>query len=1217
MAESRLMITHIVNENFKSYAGKKVLGPFDKNFTAIVGPNGSGKSNVIDAMLFVFGYRANKMRSKKIAVLIHNSEKHLNIDSCTVSVHFQKIIDKEGDDYEVIPDSQFVVSRTAYKDSTSSYHLNGKKTPFKEIATLLKSSGIDLDHNRFLILQGEVEQIALMKPKAQTEHDEGMLEFLEDIIGSSQFKETIEERSKNVDDMNEARSEKLNRVKAVEKEKDDLEGIKNEACEYIDMENNKTKLKHKLLQKYVYEVTEKNTEGLEKRDAVMNQLQGLQESITQNREKTRAAEKELKKKRKHFDQVVAELEKCKNQYSELERLDVKLREDLKHSKSKDKKFEKALQKEKQKLEELLKVPDKCQKEIQSSEEAIAGLETKRKVEEENLQVIIEGLKSETQDLQVEKEGKEKELLELNKIVYEAKSNMDVAQSELDIFLSAKKQTENSLKQIKENYENTIKDIAARKKDIKEMEKCIPNKKEKLNSVRQKLKETENNEIDTKNNLRSSRSKLEEMRGSMQASKSRNEVLTALLKEKKEGRINGIYGRLGDLGSINQKYDVAISTACGALDHVVVDTLETAQACIKLLKEKRIGLVTLLALDKIEKLRPAASSKISTPENVPRLFDLVNISDKKFLTAFYFALRDTLVADDLDQATRIAFKGNKRQRVVTLAGHLIDQSGTMSGGGNRVIKGRMSSKLHEEVSPQDLKKLENDHNSWISISEKLQRDRKELEETEKAVTTEISTLEYEYEKCKMEVKSLSEQQTTMSEQLKQLEAKLAQHRTKDDSKRQGQLESALREKKAEYEKLEKRSSKVEEVVKRLHTQIMEIGGTKLKVQQERLDKVINQIDQANATITKSKVAIKTNDKNLNKCREAINKMEKELTENTNHVKDVMAQLEKLEDDAVQNNNRFNELDLQRQEKVKELDTLTDGAKIINDEENESKNKEIELKHELEKLNGELKEAQQKIKSCKKQLESMKLNRVVKGEVVDDDTQDILPEISIDELKGLDTVNLQYQITVLEERLQEMKPNMAAITEYFRKEEVYLTRVSELDEITEQRNERRRELDQLKKERLDMFMHGFEIISSKLKEMYQMLTLGGDADLELVDSLDPFSEGIAFSVRPPKKSWKNISNLSGGEKTLSSLALVFALHHFKPSPLYVMDEIDAALDFKNVSIVANYIKERTKNAQFIIISLRNNMFELADRLIGIYKTDNATKTVVIDPRKIAAA
>jgi structural maintenance of chromosome 4 len=147
---------------------------------------------------------------------------------------------------------------------------------------------------------------------------------------------------------------------------------------------------------------------------------------------------------------------------------------------------------------------------------------------------------------------------------------------------------------------------------------------------------------------------------------------------------------------------------------------------------------------------------------------------------------------------------------------------------------------------------------------------------------------------------------------------------------------------------------------------------------------------------------------------------------------------------------------------------------------------------------------------------------------------------------------------------------------------------------------------------MFMDGFGQITLKLKEMYQMITLGGDAELELVDSLDPFSEGIVFSVRPPKKSWKNISNLSGGEKTLSSLALVFALHHYKPTPLYVMDEIDAALDFRNVSIVANYIKDRTKNAQFIIISLRNNMFELADRLVGIYKTHNCTKSITIDPK-----
>merc|ERR1740138_1443273 len=174
---------------------------------------------------------------------------------------------------------------------------------------------------------------------------------------------------------------------------------------------------------------------------------------------------------------------------------------------------------------------------------------------------------------------------------------------------------------------------------------------------------------------------------------------------------------------------------------------------------------------------------------------------------------------------------------------------------------------------------------------------------------------------------------------------------------------------------------------------------------------------------------------------------------------------------------------------------------------------------------------------------------------------------------------------------MKPNLASIEEFRRADAEHKSRLGEYEEVHGKREEARQQLEQLRQTRLEEFMEGFSVISMKLKEMYQMITLGGDAELELVDSLDPFSEGIHFSVRPPKKSWKQITNLSGGEKTLASLSLVFALHHYKPTPLYFMDEIDAALDFRNVSIIANYIKERTKNAQFIVISLRNHMFELA--------------------------
>ena len=165
--------------------------------------------------------------------------------------------------------------------------------------------------------------------------------------------------------------------------------------------------------------------------------------------------------------------------------------------------------------------------------------------------------------------------------------------------------------------------------------------------------------------------------------------------------------------------------------------------------------------------------------------------------------------------------------------------------------------------------------------------------------------------------------------------------------------------------------------------------------------------------------------------------------------------------------------------------------------------------------------------------------------------------------MDKATLKGEIAILEEKTQKVNVELGVLAEYRRRAEEYTSRNSALQEAITDRDTARKHCDDLRKLRLEGFMEGFSMISLRLKEMYQMITMGGNAELELVDSLDPFSEGILFSVMPPKKSWKNISNLSGGEKTLSSLALVFALHHYKPTPLYVMDEIDAALDFRNVS------------------------------------------------------
>ncbi|KAK4767110.1 hypothetical protein SAY86_014860 [Trapa natans] len=284
-------------------------------------------------------------------------------------------------------------------------------------------------------------------------------------------------------------------------------------------------------------------------------------------------------------------------------------------------------------------------------------------------------------------------------------------------------------------------------------------------------------------------------------------------------------------------------------------------------------------------------------------------------------------------------------------------------------------------------------------------------------------------------------------------------------------------------------------------------------------------------------------------------------------------------------------------------------------NELRASEVDAECKLQDMKKDYKGLELKGKDYKKKLEDLQVSLTKQFEQVHKDLVDPekLQAALTDKAltQACDLRRALEMVTLLEAQLKEMSPNLDSISEYRKKVALYNECVEELNIITKERDDVKKQYDDWRKKRLDDFMAGFNTISLKLKEMYQMITLGGDAELDLVDSLDPFWEGVVFSVRPPKKSWKNIANLSGGEKTLSSLALVFALHHYKPT-LYVMDEIDAALDFKNVSIVGHYVKDRTKDAQFIIISLRNNMFELADRLVGIYKTDNCTKSITINPR-----
>ncbi|KAI9330264.1 RecF/RecN/SMC [Zopfochytrium polystomum] len=911
----RLVISKMVLRNFKSYAGSVEIGPFHKSFSAIVGPNGSGKSNVIDALLFVFGFKAKKMRQGKLSDLIHHSAAFPNLDSCGVEVHFQDIIDLPGDAFRVVENSQLVISRTVEreKNDKSTYRINGRPSTFTEVTDLLKMKDVDLDHKRFLILQGEVESIALMKPKAGNEHEDGLLEYLEDIIGTTKYKTAIEEGCKQVETVSEERDEKLNRLKIIEKEKKALE---------------------------VW-TTDELTAKLE-------EMKGDLEKASSLFKESEESHKECLASFKHFD------------------------------------------------DDMKKTDDEIQE-----------LSRRIQLEEKELDVIREKLKKKTSGLQAEIEARQQELAPWLEQINSKQVELNVAKSERDMV----------------------------SKRIEEAMTVLQDTQDKL----------------------------------------------AKYKEGIQKR-----GRLGDLGVIDDKYDVAVTTACGALDSIVVETVEAGQKCIAYLKQNQI-------------------------------------------------------ASNLEQANRIAYGAN-RFRVVTLEGQLIDTSGTMSGGGQKPLRGGMSAKFSggESLSVRALEQLakeqqtaEDDLNSLFNKIENLER-------TLVNAQGQIPIKETELAKVAIEYKSLIDLHADCERQIRAL--------------------SEIDKLNRKIEQISRSAQPIEDAVKELQEKILQAGGIELRSQKAKVDNLQEQLTNCNERLTQLKVEKNTREKSVAKMQKAIEKKEAEL-------QDAEEQLAEL-----------------RTKEQKKIRPLNDIRKQLKDAE--------EVREEMEQKLGALK------KDLDEKSEEMAALKAQAREIA--------------ALQGNTVVlKLVFNETYISEKLAGMNPNMSVLEEYRKKMTVYQTRVQDVEAITAKRDKAKENLEALRKKRLDEFLEGFTSISQKLKEMYQMITLGGNAELELVDSMDPFSEGIVFSVMPPKKSWKNIANLSGGEKTLSSLALVFALHHYKPTPLYVMDEIDAALDFRNVSIIGNYIKERTRNAQFVIISLRNNMFELADRLVGIYKTSDTTKSISINP------
>ncbi|KAL2586208.1 hypothetical protein AAZV13_13G041200 [Glycine max] len=1158
-ARPRLFIKEMVMRNFKSYAGEQRVGPFHKSFSAVVGPNGSGKSNVIDAMLFVFGKRAKQMRLNKVSELIHNSTNHQNLDSAGVSVHFQEIVDSDDGTYEAVAGSDFVITRVAFRDNSSKYYINDRTSNFTEVTKKLKGKGVDLDNNRFLILQGEVEQISLMKPKAQGPHDEGFLEYLEDIIGTNKYVEKIDESHKLLESLNEKRSGVVQMVKLSEKERDSLEDVKNEAEAYM--------LKELSLLKWQEKATKL---ALDDTGGKMDELQGnvatLEESLKAERDKIQDSKQTLKELEtthnnymKRQEELDNDMRKCKEEFKEFERQDVKYREDFKHVNQKIKKLEDKVEKDSSKIEALIKEGEESTVLIPKLEDNIPKLQKLLLDEEKVLEEITESSKVETEKYRSELAKVRAELEPWEKDLIEHNGKLEVACTEAkllnDKHEGASQAFEDAQKQMK-SISETIKSKTA---SISQINSDIEKRKHEASEAHQIEEECIKEQDELIPLEQSARQKVAELKSVLDSEKSQGSVLKAILKAKETKQIEGIYGRMGDLGAIDAKYDVAISTACHGLDYIVVETTNAAQACVELLRRENLGVATFMILQ--VDLLPKLKKNVSTPEGVPRLFDLVKVQDERMKLAFFAALRNTVVAKDLDQATRIAYGGNTEfRRVVTLDGALFENSGTMSGGGGKPRGGKMGTSIR--ATSVSVESVANAEKELSRLTDKLNDIRQRImaavqryQASEKAV----AALEMELAKSQKEVDSLNSQYNYIEKQLDSLEA--ASTPQEDELDRLKELKKIVSAEEREINRLNNGSKQLKEKALELQRNLENVGGEKLKSQKSKVQKIQSDIDRNSSETNRHKVQIETGQKMVKKLTKGIEDSKKEKDRLTEQKEKLTQAFKEIEQKA-----------FVVQENYKKTQKVIDEHMIVLEKAKSEYNKmkkvmdelrasEVDAEFKLKDMKKAYKELEMKGKGYKKRLDDLQtaLHRHIEQIQADLVDQEKLQATLADEHlnAACDLKKACEMVALLEAQLKEMNPNLDSISEYRKKVSSYNERVEELNAVTQERDDIKKQYDEWRKKRLDEFMEGFNAISLKLKEMYQMITLGGDAELELVDSLDPFSEGVVFSVRPPKKSWKNIANLSGGEKTLSSLALVFALHHYKPTPLYVMDEIDAAL------------------------------------------------------------
>lgn len=598
-----------------------------------------------------------------------------------------------------------------------------------------------------------------MKPKASNEHEEGLLEYLEDIIGTNKYIEKIEEAGKAVDAANELCAEKIVRVKAAEKEVQALFEEKEEAENFIRKENKLTIKKAEMYQMMKYQNEVEIQKLSEKLEQIQNDLKIETDKNNEKCSELDQIEQKLKELVNLHTKQEAQISQSLKRLNSFEKEDIKLQETRKHLKNKIKSLTKSLADESKNRSNILKEIGDNEQEIKVIEETVQTLQKELAKEESELKIATEALKGETGELQNQLEQLQKQLSPWNEKICQEQDAYEGAVLALRAFEKKQRANCNELAEAEKQLKTVENELLEAQKSHKTLKGQREEFKVEIERLESEIAAGEEIQTSLTASINTIQATLAEANEALRQGNSGSAALTALMKESAAGRIKGVHGRLGDLGIIDPKYDCAITTACSSLNFIVVEDTQAGQKCVEHLRRNNLGRASFIIL---EKMRKPDMKPNYLPAGAVRLFDLIEVKNDEMLPAFYYALNDTLVAANMEEASKLAYGGPRRFRVVTLDGKLIDTSGTMSGGGSNQQSGGMKATFTPEISREQLADLNAILTEKLAEQKAVKSGLMKFQELLSKTRIELKRTEMEIGKIEIAIKSLPQQISDLSE-----------------------------------------------------------------------------------------------------------------------------------------------------------------------------------------------------------------------------------------------------------------------------------------------------------------------------------------------------------------------------------------------------------------------------------------------------------------------